>query len=94
MQAWVVRTASSESCALGGAGQNARGTPTVQDQTHPGNVESASSCVQESASGDIQGYRGPLGRVCGGSRDTFPTPQHEGPIQTPENDGGSGRDET
>ena len=65
----------------------------MQDQTHHGNVESTSSCVQGSASGDRQGYRGPLGRVCGGSRDTSPTPRHEGLVQTPENDGGPGREE-
>ena len=33
MQVWVVRTPSSESCALGGAGQKAGGTPTDQDQS-------------------------------------------------------------
>ena len=93
-QAWVVRTASSESCALGGAGKKEGGTPTVQDQTHHGNVESTSSCVQGSASGDRQGYRGPHGGVCGGSRDTSPTPRHEGLIQTSENDGGPGREKT
>ena len=65
----------------------------MQVQTHHGNVESTSSCVQGSASGDRQGYRGPLGGVCGGTRDTPPTPRHEGFIQTPENDGGPGREE-
>ena len=56
----------------------------MQDQTQHGNVESTSSCVQGSASGDRQGYRGPLGGVCGRSRDISTTPRHEGPIQTPE----------
>ena len=63
----------------------------MQVQTHHGNVESTSSCVQGSASGNRQGYRGPLGGVCGGTRDTPPTPRHEGFVQTPENDGGPGR---
>ena len=31
--------------------------------------------------------------VCGGTRDTPPTPRHEGFVQTPENDGGPGREE-
>ena len=65
----------------------------MQDQTHHGNVESTSSCVQGSASGDRQGYRGPRGGESGGTRDTSPTPRNEGPIQTPENDGGPGREE-
>ena len=89
----MVRTASSVSCALGGAGQKAAGTPTVQDQTHHGNVESTSSCLYGSASGGRQGYRGPLGGVCGGSRDTSPTPRHEGPKQPPEKDGKSRQEE-
>ena len=50
----------------------------MQDQTHHGNVESTSSCVQGSASSDRQGHRGPLGGVPGGTRDTPPTPRHEG----------------
>ena len=52
----------------------------MQDQTHHGNVESTSGCVQGSASSDRQGYRGPLGGVPGGTK-------------TPENDGGPGREE-
>ena len=50
----------------------------MQDQTQHGNVERTSSCVQGSASGDRQGYIGPLGGVCGGSRDISKTPRHEG----------------
>ena len=65
----------------------------MQVQTHHGNVEITSSCVQGSASGDRRGCRGPLGGVCGGTRDTPPTPRHEGFVQTPENDGGPGREE-
>ena len=89
---WCERPAV-RACALGGAGKKAGGTPTMQVQTHHGNVESTSSCVQGSASGDRQGYRGPLGGVCGGTGDTPPTPRHEGFVQTPENDGGPGREE-
>ena len=76
-----------------GAGQKAGGTPTVQDQTHHGNMESTPGCVQGSANGDRQGYRDPLGGVCGGARDTSPTPRHGRLVKTPENDGGPGREE-
>ena len=65
-----MRTASSWSCALGGSGQKAVSTPTVEDQTH-GNVEMTSSCVRGSASSDRQGYRGSLGGVPGGTRETL-----------------------
>ena len=43
--AWVMRTTSSESCPLGGAGQKSGGTPTVQGQTHHSNEESMLRCV-------------------------------------------------
>ena len=35
----------------------------------------------------------PLRGVCGKTRYTSPTPRHEGPVQTPEKDGGPGREE-
>ena len=42
---------------------------------------------------DRQGYRDPLGGVCGGTRGASPTPRQERPVQTTEKDGGPWREE-